>query len=271
MRDVNLVQRCLRESPLKMFTGAFPDTVGFKSKYLQTRRFTYKEVALLSSVSLHVVLVLVILLYSRSNIAGKPEGGTGRAQNPALAMSNTYQMTKALKTVSMLDLMPLSTSPLESTRSPKRSRLAIRQDPTKKAESRPIKPVVEEKSPTRDQDLLDILRETARLETASFGQPDDQVTLTEQIARCLPLEARLTQISGNLIVSLDQYGNLVQVPRVEWNLASISQEQSDLAELIIQATAKCAPYFDANHARIDLTVSLDFTDYAFLGPYESSP
>jgi hypothetical protein len=243
MHDVAPAAGWRQESLFKSVAYAFSLAANIAPKRWNSHRFTHRRVALLASVSLHITLVLAVLMEAGSNLNGQPEGKTGRSQAPASAVTaKIYQMSPDRKTAAVLVLMPVSKSALERTQLPDPIRLTIRKDAIKKADATPKKPAAEkspdddEKSPTRSQDLLDILKERTQPATASLGRPDGHATLTEQIARCLPPEARQTRSSATLLVSLDQYGNLVQAPKLEPNLASISQEKNEMAEIIIQAT-----------------------------------
>ncbi len=100
---------------------------------------------------------------------------------------------------------------------------------------------------------------TTQVAQGADGIPDGNQKLLDQIARCLPVDARPVLAGTKLDISLNDAGDLAAVPTLEMNLDSSSREQIAEANLIVQATLQCGPYQIGEKASRTFALMADFS------------
>lgn len=91
------------------------------------------------------------------------------------------------------------------------------------------------------------------------GTKGGQHTLLEQIARCLPPDARPSLRTASLRLSLDGGGHLTAAPRLEVDVTRLTETQLRGANQIVQAAMQCGPYVVTQGQMAMIDIVPDFT------------
>lgn len=94
---------------------------------------------------------------------------------------------------------------------------------------------------------------------AAPGTPNGQHALLEQIARCLPPDARPSLKTASLRLSLDGGGHLTAAPRLEVDVTRLTEMQLRGANQIVQAAMQCGPYVVTQGQMAMIDIVPDFT------------
>ncbi|MBP2161255.1 MULTISPECIES: hypothetical protein [Asticcacaulis] len=94
---------------------------------------------------------------------------------------------------------------------------------------------------------------------AAPGTPNGQHALLEQIARCLPPDARPSLKTASLRLSVDGGGHLTAAPRLEVDVTRLTETQLRGANQIVQAAMQCGPYVVTQGQVAMIDIVPDFT------------
>lgn len=213
------------------------------------RREPRRSAAFACAVTLHGLLG-AYLLQSAAPASGP--GTLGGVAGPGMSVSLLPATTEVA-----------SPSLHDAPRAPTQESPSTDQEPPRPVESTPApspEPALapEASAPLASSDPTGSAPSSAGSEGAAGGGANAMGVLAE-VARCLPAGMRPQLSLATLTLSADQEGKLIAAPVVVFPSASISKEDAQTADLIVQAALQCGPYRDLQLKGRSVAVPADFT------------